>query len=52
MKKAENEGILKRGSKDAHPAKAEELKTDFPLSEKDEVKQAEEKMRKQRKHIL
>jgi hypothetical protein len=26
-----------------------ELKTDFPLSEKDEVKQAEEKMRKRAK---
>lgn len=26
----------------------EELKTDYPLSEKDQVKQAEEKMRKRR----
>ena len=26
--------------------KSHELKTDFPLSEKDEVKQAEEKLRK------
>ncbi|MCR8558074.1 hypothetical protein KXD93_10490 [Mucilaginibacter sp. BJC16-A38] len=30
----------------------EHLKTDFPLSEKDEVKQAEEKMRRSRKKIL
>ncbi|MDP9081889.1 MAG: hypothetical protein M3O71_31125 [Bacteroidota bacterium] len=30
----------------------EQLKTDFPLSEKDEVKQAEEKMRRSRKKIL
>jgi len=29
--------------------KREELKTDLPLSEKDELKQAEEKMRKRRK---
>ncbi|MES2110327.1 MAG: hypothetical protein V4577_16330 [Bacteroidota bacterium] len=28
-----------------------ELKTDFPLSEKDEVKQAEEKMRKRAKKL-
>jgi hypothetical protein len=30
----------------------EHLKTDFPLSEKDEVKQAEEKMRRSRKKML
>jgi len=30
----------------------EELKTDFPLSEKDEVKQAEANMRKARRKLL
>ncbi|SHM43351.1 hypothetical protein [Mucilaginibacter sp. OK098] len=52
MKKAANEQILKSGSRDTRPVKAQELKTDFPLSEKDEVKQAEEKMRQRRKYIL
>jgi hypothetical protein len=44
MKKTEptKEGTPK--SQDTN--KPHELKTDFPLSEKDEVKQAEEKMRK------
>jgi hypothetical protein len=46
MKKAEITGKLKEGSKKIAPQKAEELKTEGPLSEKDEVKQAEEKMRK------
>jgi len=46
MKKAETPGRLKEGSKKIKPQKAEELKTEGPLSEKDEVKQAEEKMRK------
>jgi hypothetical protein len=45
MKKAENPGQLKEGLKRASAQKAEELKTDLPLSEKDEVKQAEEKLR-------
>jgi len=46
MKKAETPEKLKEGSKKIAPQKAEELKTDLPLSEKDEVKQAEEKLRK------
>jgi len=52
MKKAANEEISKRDSRNTHPVKAEELKTDFPLSEKDEVKQAESNMRKRRRHML
>ena len=52
MKKAPDEEKLKEGSKKNSPVKTEELKTDFPLSEKDEVKQAESNMRKRRKHIL
>ncbi len=44
MKKTEptKEGTAKSGD----TGKTHELKTDLPLSEKDEVKQAEEKMRK------
>ena len=49
MKKAETPEKLKEGSKKNVPQKAEELKTEGPLSEKDEVKQAEEKMRKRAK---
>jgi len=45
-KPGEHKGISKHD--DSH----ENLKTDFPLSEKDEVKQAEEKMRKSRKRLL
>jgi hypothetical protein len=46
MKKTEKtkEGTLKNKVTTTH----EELKTDFPLSEKDQIKQAEEKMRKRR----
>jgi len=46
MKKAEKtkEGTPKGKTATTH----EELKTDFPLSEKDQIKQAEEKMRKRR----
>lgn len=44
MKKTEP---TKEGTPNTQDAsKTHELKTDFPLSEKDEVKQAEEKMRK------
>jgi hypothetical protein len=44
MKKPEQ---IKEGTpKNAKSNKTDELKTDLPLSEKDEVKQAEEKMRK------
>jgi hypothetical protein len=46
MKKAEIPEKLKEGSKGVAPQKAEEIKTEGPLSEKDEVKRAEEKMRK------
>ena len=46
MKKAETPEKLKEGSKAVAPKKAEEIETDGPLSEKDDVKQAEEKMRK------
>jgi len=46
MKKAKTPEKLKEGSKRVVPQKAEEIKTEGPLSEKDEVKQAEEKMRK------
>ncbi|WP_295792626.1 hypothetical protein [Mucilaginibacter sp.] len=46
MKKTETPEKLKEGSKGVAPQKAEEIKTEGPLSEKDEVKQAEEKMRK------
>jgi hypothetical protein len=46
MKKAEIPEKLKEGSMGVVPQKAEEIKTEGPLSEKDEVKQAEEKMRK------
>ena len=49
MKKTEASRKLKEGSKRVAPQKAEEIKTEGPLSEKDEVKQAEEKMRKRLK---
>ncbi|MEO6630567.1 MAG: hypothetical protein ABIN13_02555 [Mucilaginibacter sp.] len=45
MKKAETPEKLKEGSKKIAPQKAEELKTEGPLSEKDEVKKSEEEMR-------
>jgi hypothetical protein len=35
-----------------HDNAPEHLRTDFPLSEKDQVKQAEEKMRRARRKIL
>lgn len=40
------EGSPTGDQKSASMNKHGELKTDFPLSEKDEIKQAEEKMRK------
>lgn len=44
MKKTEQ---IKEGTpKLTQAAKSHELKTDYPLSEKDEVKQAEEKLRR------
>ncbi len=49
MKDTETPEKLKEGSKAVVPQKAEEIKTDGPVSEKDEVKQAEEKMRKRAK---
>ncbi len=54
MKNSAKEEKVKEGSPKANTKttvlqKPGELKTDFPLSEKDEVKQAEEKMRKRRK---
>ena len=44
MKKAEVPE--KESKRKIEPKKAEEIKTEGPVSEKDEVKQAEEKMRK------
>jgi hypothetical protein len=41
-------GSKKAVASTAKPA-GEELKTDFPMSEKDEVKKAEERMKKQTK---
>lgn len=52
MKKSTEQENLKEGAKKPTAFKAEELKTDFPLSEKDEVKQAEANMRQRRKRIL
>ncbi len=40
------EGSPKDDQKSTRMNKLGELKTDFPLSEKDEIKQAEERMRK------
>ena len=51
MKKAAKEETPGEGSKNT-AAKSSELKTDYPLSEKDEIKKAEEKMRQRRKYIL
>jgi len=39
-------GGKKRISKRTEPYEAPEIKPDYPLSEKDEVKQAEERLRK------
>ncbi len=53
MKKAAQEEKPKEGLlRNARNTKHSELKTDLPLSEKDEVKQAEEKMRKPKKKLL
>lgn len=54
MKKVVNEAKPKGDARKNQPKKYEvsghdELKTDPPLSEKDEVKQAEEKLRKGKK---
>jgi hypothetical protein len=46
------EGTQKTGTKKTGSANSNELKTDAPLSEKDEVKQAEEKMRRNRRNLL
>jgi len=43
--KKRKEGTLKDEPKTADLNDSEEIKTDFPLSEKDEVKQAETRMR-------
>ncbi len=52
MKKPAKEETLKESSKSTAPVQHNELKTDYPLSEKDEVKQAEANMRKRRKKSL
>lgn len=50
MKKTEpKEGTPAEKPQNTGEGKHGELKTDFPLSEKDEIKQAEEKMRKSSK---
>ncbi|WP_428330406.1 hypothetical protein [Mucilaginibacter sp.] len=54
MKNLTTDKKVKEGSaaskpKSEHLNKPAEIKTDIPLSEKDEVKQAEEKMRKAKK---
>lgn len=50
MKTTDKKGTEKTG-KDRTGGR-EKIKTDFPLSEKDEVKQAEEKMRRRTKGLL
>ena len=54
MEKIEStkEGAQKYSLKSTEINRHPELKTDFPLSEKDEVKKAEEKMRRVRKLLL
>lgn len=56
MKKAEKEHEIKEGpvtsTKTAGQAQNGQLKTDYPLSEKDEVKQAEANMQRRRRAIL
>jgi hypothetical protein len=54
MKKIENrnEGSQKGMPKSTELNKHGELKTDYPLSEKDEVKQAETTMRRERRKLL
>jgi hypothetical protein len=44
--KKPKEGPEKSAVKTTDLNKREEIKTDFPLSEKDEIKQAEERLRK------
>jgi hypothetical protein len=46
------EGTQKAGTQNQGSANSNKLKTDAPLSEKDEVKQAEENMRKNRRNLL
>jgi len=50
MKTTEKKSTEKDGK--ARNGGHEKIKTDFPLSEKDEVKQAEEKMRKRTNKLL
>jgi len=45
-KESKEEGTLKNNPKAPGSNDTDEIKTDFPLSEKDEVKQAETRMRK------
>ena len=40
------DGSLKEPAKSIDPDEHGELKTDYPLSEKDEIKKAEDKLRK------
>ncbi|MGZ3873928.1 MAG: hypothetical protein ACXVJD_13480 [Mucilaginibacter sp.] len=48
-----NEGPVKNtASKTAENAQASQLRTDYPLSEKDEVKQAETNMQRRRRDIF
>ncbi len=52
MKKTESgEGASSQQLQNTGSNKRQELKTDLPLSEKDEIKQAEEKMRKASKKV-
>jgi hypothetical protein len=57
MKTIEKEGKSMRGthtvsSRHDNPPESPEIKMDYPLSEKDEVKLAESKMRAARKKLL
>ena len=52
MKKAKTSEKLKEGPTKIAPQKAEEIKTEGPLSEKDEVKKSEEEMRTRAKKSL
>jgi hypothetical protein len=45
---AKNKTGFSKPTEDSKPA-SKELKTDFPMSEKDELKKAEERMRKRAK---
>lgn len=47
--KTPEEGKLKIIDKKAVPKKSEEIKADFPMSEKDEVKKAEERLKESQK---